>query len=149
MTTIVTAIEIRRPVEQVFNYVTTSGNWTRWHPSSLGVSGATDHPMDLGEEVTEKFLVAGRRGEIVWTVCENDPPWKWVIAGETQGGVPGRVTYLLRPHGNGTSFVRIFDYSSRNLLQYLLDRLVVRRKVTAESEEAVHRLKQVLEAGIK
>lgn len=149
MTSIMTTIEIRRPVEQVFDYITTSGNWPKWHPSSLSVSGVTDHPMDLSEEVTEEYLVAGRRGEVAWTVCENDPPWKWIIAGETQSGVPGCITYLLSPRGNGTSFVRIFDYPTRNLLQYLLDRFVVRSKVTEESEEALQHLKKVLEAGIK
>jgi uncharacterized protein YndB with AHSA1/START domain len=61
-------IHIRKPVEQVFEFVTTPVNWPRWHPSSLAVSGAMDHSLEVGEQVTEEFLVAGRRGRVVWRV---------------------------------------------------------------------------------
>ena len=40
MTRVTTTTEISRPVEEVFDYLTTPGNWPRWHPSSLAVSGA-------------------------------------------------------------------------------------------------------------
>jgi hypothetical protein len=46
------------------------------------VSGTTDHPLDLDEQVTEDFLVAGRRGRVVWTVVVGEAPERWVIAGE-------------------------------------------------------------------
>ncbi len=85
-----------------------------WHPSSLGVSGATDHSLEPGEEVTQEFLVVGRRGRAVWTVRERVYPRRWVIDG--------------RVEGDG-----------------LLDRLVLRRRVEADSAEALRRLKEVLE----
>src|SRR5437868_13299825 len=72
-TRIVHAVEIHRPPAEVFAYVSTPGNWPKWHPSSLAVRGAVDHPLAVGEQVTETFLVAGRRGEVVWTVSASDP----------------------------------------------------------------------------
>jgi hypothetical protein len=51
---------IHRSPEVAFDYVTTPGNWPDWHPSSLGVTGATDHPLDGGERCAEHFRVAGR-----------------------------------------------------------------------------------------
>lgn len=47
-TRIHTSVLIRRPSAEVFDYVTTPANWPRWHPSSLAVSGATDHPLRVG-----------------------------------------------------------------------------------------------------
>ena len=44
MTQIYTTIQIQTPIQRVFDYVTTPGNWPVWHPSSLGVSGATSMP---------------------------------------------------------------------------------------------------------
>lgn len=32
MSRIYTTIHIRRPVEQVFDYVTAPANWPKWHP---------------------------------------------------------------------------------------------------------------------
>lgn len=138
-------IQIDTPVERAFDYVTTPGNWPEWHPSSLGVSGATAHSLEPGEQVTEEFRVAGRRGRVVWTVRERVFPRRWVIDGRVEGGGDGTVAYTLTPHAGGTTFEREFVYHMSNPLLELLDRLVLRRRVEAESEEALRRLKQVLE----
>ena len=141
-----TSIHIARPVEQVFDYVTTSGNWPKWHPSSLGVRGAIDHPMQIGEQVTEDFLVAGRRGSVVWTVTDCHPSGRWVIDGKIVGRSSGGIiTYTLTPVDGGTQFEREFLYTMPNALFAWLDRLFYRRRVGAESAEALRRLKAVLE----
>ena len=145
MTYIHTNIQVHIPIEQVFDYVTTPGNWPQWHPSSLGVSGATDHSLEPGEQVTEEYNVAGRRGRVVWTVRERDIPHRWMIDGRVEGGGGGTITYTLTPQANGTTFEREFVYSMPNPLLTLLDRLVLRRRVETESAEALRRLKQVLE----
>jgi uncharacterized protein YndB with AHSA1/START domain len=90
MTRIRSGTRIRRPAEQVFDYVTTPANWPRWHPSSLAVSDGADHSLEPGEQVTEEFRVAGRRGSVVWTVRERTPPRRWVIEGQVAGGAAGR-----------------------------------------------------------
>ena len=38
MTTIVTEATIRRPLAEVYAFVTTPQHWLQWHPSSLGLS---------------------------------------------------------------------------------------------------------------
>jgi uncharacterized protein YndB with AHSA1/START domain len=145
MTRIHKEIQINAPIEEVFDYVTTPGNWPEWHPSSLSVSGATDHSLESDERVTEEFRVAGRRGRVVWTVQERDAPHRWVIHGRVKGGGGGRITYTLTPHEGGTIFEREFVYTMSNPLLALLDRLVLRRRVEAESAEALRQLKDVLE----
>jgi uncharacterized protein YndB with AHSA1/START domain len=145
MTLIYKTIRINAPIEQVFDYVTTPGNWPEWHPSSLGVSGATGHSLELGEKVTEEYRVAGRRGRVVWTVRERVAPRRWVIDGQVEGGGGGKITYTLTPHEDGTNFERELVYTMPNLLLAMLDRLVLRRRVEAESAEALRRLKDVLE----
>ena len=138
-------VRINTPIEQVFDYVSTPGNWPEWHPSSLGVSGATDHSLEPDEKVTEEYLVAGRRGRVVWTVRERAAPSRWVIDGRTEGGGGETITYTLTPHAGGTTFEREFVYSMPNPLLALLDRLVLRRRIATESAEALRRLKATLE----
>jgi uncharacterized protein YndB with AHSA1/START domain len=145
MTLIHKTIRINAPIEQVFDYVTTPGNWPAWHPSSLGVSGATDHSLEPGEQVAEEYRVAGRRGRVMWTVHERVAPRRWMIDGQVEGGDSGKITYTLIPHEEGTTFEREFVYTMPNLLLAMLDRLVLRRRVEAESAEALRRLKDVLE----
>ena len=86
MTRIVSEILIRAPIERVFDYVTTPANWPQWHPASLGVSEGADHPLEVGEQVSEEFEAAGRRGRALWTVREREPPRRWVIDGTSEGG---------------------------------------------------------------
>ena len=145
MTRIRTTKRIDVPAETLFEYVTTPGNWPVWHPSSLGVSGATDHSLGPGEKVAEEYSVAGRRGRVVWTVRERVAPRRWTIDGEVDGGGGGTITYTLTPDAGGTLFERDFVYAMPNALLALLDRLVLRRRVEAESEEALGRLKGALE----
>ena len=136
MTHISTRIWISRPVEQVFDFVNTPANWPRWHPSSLGVSGATDHSLTLGEQVMEEYRVAGRRGRAIWTV----------IDGRVEAGGGGTVTYVLASLAGGTEFHRHFVYDVPSLPLKVLNWLVLRHRIVAESAEALRRLKRVLEA---
>ncbi len=50
MTLILTTVAIPRPIETVFDYVTTPATWPMWHPSSEGVRGAIDHSLQVGEQ---------------------------------------------------------------------------------------------------
>ncbi len=136
---------ISRPPQEVFDFVTTPGNWPRWHPSSLAVSGMTDHPLLLGEQVTEDFLVAGRRGRALRTVTDREPPRRWQIEGGGEGGGRAWITHTLTEEAGGTRFERDLRYRMPNLLAALLDPLVTRGKIAAESAIAVERLRQVLE----
>ncbi len=139
------SIDIARPPTEVFDYVTTPGNWPQWHPSSLAVHGSTDHPLDTGEQVTEDFIVAGRRGQVVWTVIAREPERRWVIRGQVAGGGEGIISYTLTPIASGTHFQRDFDYTFRQLLLIILDRVQLRARVRAESEAALQHLKANLE----
>ena len=78
----------------------------------MGVSGATDHSLEPGEQVTEEYNVAGRRGRVVWTVRERDAPHRWIIDGRVEGDGGGTITYTLTPQANGTTFEREFVYAT-------------------------------------
>ena len=145
-TTIDNAIVIERPPGAVFTYVTTPGNWPKWHPASMAVSGVTDHSLAAGEKVTEDFVVAGHAGRVVWTVVKRDPPRQWVIEGDVDGRKAGVITYSLTPVAEGTRFERTFVYPSPNLLFAIINRISIRSKVEQESDRAVRNLKRVLES---
>jgi uncharacterized protein YndB with AHSA1/START domain len=147
MTRIASTAVISRPPEVVFDYVTTPGNWPDWHPSSLGVTGATDHSLDVGEQCTEHFRVAGREGYVVWTVANREVPRLWVITGQITTGGGGTITYTLSPVEGGTRFEREFIYPVTNPLLKMLDLLVLQRRIQAESAQAVRQLQSRLETG--
>jgi hypothetical protein len=78
-----------------------------------------DHRLDTGEQVTEDFLVAGRRGRAVWTVVESEAPERWVIAGEVGGRPRGAVTYTLQSVPRSVNGERIRKLELRGDLRYV------------------------------
>ena len=139
------AANIGRLPADVFDFVTTPGHWPRWHPSSIKVTGKTDHSLDVGDECTEEYVVAGRHGVCVWKVLERDAPRTWKITASPQGEGSATITYTLSQAGDGTRFLRSMTYTMPNWFFGLLDSLLLRKRIQAESDEAVSRLKAVLE----
>jgi hypothetical protein len=146
-TRIANSTVIGRAPDAVFGFVTTPANWPKWHPASLAVSGATDHSLGPGEQVTEDFIVAGRKGRVVWTARKRDANREWIIEGDVDGRNAGVITYMLTPVTEGTRFEREFIYPSPNLLLSALNRISIRAKVEAESAQALQNLKRLLESA--
>src|SRR5262245_11649151 len=141
MTYIYSVVRIQQPVPQVFDYVTTPANWPKWRPSSLEVSGATDHPLQVQEQVTEEYMIAGRRGQIVWTVQECVPGKRWILEGLVAGSQnEGVIVYRFSPTQDGTLFESEFTYTLAGPLLLFLDRLVLHYQFQTESDESHRRL---------
>jgi uncharacterized protein YndB with AHSA1/START domain len=147
MTRIHTAILITAPVERVFDYATTPANWPKWHPASKAVRGAVDHSLEPGERLVEEIATTGYRGSATWIVRERTAPRRWVIEGEGDGGGQAWLTYTLTPESGGTHFERELVYRMSNAWLALLDLLFIRRRMASDSEQALKRLKAVLEAS--
>ena len=146
MMRICNSIQIGRPIEQVFDFITTPCNWPQWHPASVSVSRSADHSLLQGEEVTEDISVAGRRGQVIWLVRERCAPRRWVIDGKAKDGGRATITYTLTPYPAGTNFERELVYTIPNVLLAILDWLIIRSRMKAESVEALQRLKRILES---
>ena len=144
-------VDIRRPIDEVFQYVTTPGNWPRWHPSSLAVRGVVARSGREGDDVIEDYRVAGRRGRVTCTVVDSEPPVRWAIRGSAEQRWRGTVRYTLapvaHPGGAATRFERELAYTPPSGWWAVLDSLLLRRRVRAESAEALRRLKVALEAS--
>jgi uncharacterized protein YndB with AHSA1/START domain len=147
MTRICSSIQIRQPIEQVFDFITTPANWPQWHPASVSVGGNADHSLLPGEEVTENISVAGHHGQVTWLVRERSAPHRWVIDGIGRDGGRATITYTLTPHPAGTNFERELLYAMPNALLTALDWLIIRSRMKADSIEALQRLKLRLESG--
>ncbi|MGH8508812.1 MAG: SRPBCC family protein [Gammaproteobacteria bacterium] len=106
-----------------------------------------DHPLQLGERVTEEFSLAGRHARIDWTVRESRPPRRWVLSGKTEDGGTATMTYMLTPERQGTRLSRHFLYNVPVLLDELGGFLSLRNRLQAECAESMRRLKRILETG--
>lgn len=146
MTHILSRTSIRRSALQIFDFATTPAHWAQWLPSAE-VSGAVDHPLRAGEQVTEELLISRRRRIVAWTVIECEPPRRWAIAGILNGMGHVVVSYELTPRPAGTMFERDFAYAMPRGPYQLLDWLFVRPRIETDSELALRRLRSLLEGS--
>ena len=139
-----TAIDIARPVADIFNYVTTPALWHTWHPATVSVRDVPDRPLILGETMLELITVAGRRNEALWTVCACDAPSRWEISTETPEGA-AHIVYRLTRTESGCRFHRTLDFRSKRWPWRALDSTLTRWILVRQSARALANLKAVLE----
>jgi uncharacterized protein YndB with AHSA1/START domain len=144
VTRIVVAVDIRRPIGLVFDYITTPASWPAWHPASCAVSGPVDHSLMIGEEVTEEFVTGSRKGSCLWQVTQREAPQLWTIMTSTPQ-VRAEITYRLKALGGTTRFERELNYVAAGIWFRILDFLLIRRRVQRESRIALEQLKERLE----
>jgi uncharacterized protein YndB with AHSA1/START domain len=99
-----------RPIDAVFDVVTTARHWTQWHPATRAVEGNIDHPARLGDQFTEHVTIAGVEGSGTWTVVEYDRPHHLALEADLAIGHL-RISYeLTTVDGGGTRFQRDLEF---------------------------------------
>jgi hypothetical protein len=142
MSTYAHSVEIRRPLEEVFAFVTDPAGYPRWQPSLVSVEPHWRGPLRLGSEATEVRRFLGRELETTWTCVEHRPCTRSAIECE-EGPVPFRGTFELEPAPGGTRFTWTVELSgpAARLAGPLAGRATRR-----ELEANTGRLKRLLEA---
>lgn len=136
-------VEIARPPEEVFSFVTDTANYPRWQPSLVEIRPITRGRLRLGSEATEVRRFLGREVETTWRCVEHEPHERSAIESD-DGPVPFRGTFVLEPHRGGTRFT--WTVETRGAAARMGGPLVG-RATRRELEENTTRLKELLERG--
>jgi predicted ester cyclase/uncharacterized protein YndB with AHSA1/START domain len=142
VTSISNHIRIDGPIALVFDLVTTTRFWPRWHPATHAVSGVTDRPLQLGDRVTEHATIGGRAHAGTWTVVEHDPPTRLVLQiGE------GRIeiAYTFEADADATELTRVLRYRPQDFAGGDTDPAGLEARMDSESTVALERLKRLVE----
>ncbi|HEX6095674.1 MAG TPA: oxygenase MpaB family protein [Thermoanaerobaculia bacterium] len=97
-----TSAAIARPIEDVFDWITTPAHWPRFSPVTLAIDTARpDRPLRAGERVSEQIRVRKWREQFDWTVETVERPYSCVLtAGEA------RIEYTLDGDAHATHLTR-------------------------------------------
>ena len=120
-----TQIEIGRPAQQVFDYVSTPALWHTWHPATVEIRDVQNRPLTTGETMLELIAVAGHGDHALWTVLACAPPQHWEIATDTAKGV-AHIVYRITPDLTGWSYRQILCMTSCSSGDLLSEFFVVR-----------------------
>jgi carbon monoxide dehydrogenase subunit G len=137
-------IEIARPPEHVFAFVSDPQLFPSWQPSLVSIRPHVPGPLRPGTAATEVRRFLGRELETTWTCVEHEPHDRSAIE-SSDGAVPFRGTFELEPVPCGTRFTWTIELlgAAARLAGPLAGR-VTRSELRANCD----RLKELLEAPV-
>jgi uncharacterized protein YndB with AHSA1/START domain len=92
--------EIKRPVEDVFAYLTDPAKVPEWNPAVLECRAEPSGPIQVGSKLHMVSRILGRRFESILEVTEFTPNKKFAY--KSNSPFPVVATYLAEPTAGGT-----------------------------------------------
>ncbi len=145
MSTLVTTIDIARPQQEVFSYVTDPTTFAEWQAGVVGGSMEGGKTPSIGSKCMTKRRIGGTEREVTSEVTRLDPPTSWAAHG-IDGPIRAIVNVSVEPlSGGAKSRVTIeLDFEGHGIGKLFVP-LVVRRQARGEMPANCARLKQRLE----
>lgn len=146
MASLLTTIDIARPQEEVFSYVTDPTTFPEWQAGVVRGSMEGGKTPSVGSKCMMTRRIGGSERESTSELTELDPPNSWEVRG-IDGPIRAIVNVTVEPLDAGAqSRVRIgLDFEGHGIGKLLVP-LVVRRQARTEMPANCARLKQQLEA---
>ena len=148
MPPIVSSVDIHRPPDEVFAYVTNPARFAEWQLDAADGGAEAGHKPGVGARYTTIRRIAGIVPKTTPSeITEANPPKSWAAQG-TGGPVRESVRYTVENlDGNERSRVTIeLDFEGRGIGKLLVP-LVVRRQARKEMPINCRKLKDRLEGG--
>jgi len=145
MAPIVSTVEVARPPDEVFAYVTDPSTFPEWQQGVR--SGHMDGPTtQVGSRCTTVRQIGGREREVTTEITEYEPPRRWADRG-IEGPIRAIVAVTIEPlaEGSRSRLTIAVDFTGHGIGVVLVP-LVVRRQAAREMPGNMSRLQQRLEA---
>ncbi len=143
MAPIISTVEIARPPEDVFSYITDPSRMREWQQ---GVTSGRLEGVGVGSRCITTRRMGGGTREVVTEITEYDPPHRWADHG-IAGPIRAVVGVKIEPWGDGGSRLEIaLDFEGHGIGKLLVP-LLVRRQAERELPANMQRAKQRLESA--
>lgn len=139
MAVIMNSVEIERPIEEVFDYLSDQANELHWNPAVESMEKLTDGPVRVGTRYRAKWKGAPT---IVNECIRHDRPHGWTY----RNGGPVAVTLDidLAPTAAGTALRARFDATPNGWFRLIFPLFL--RVIRKQERENMRNIKRVLEA---
>jgi uncharacterized protein YndB with AHSA1/START domain len=125
---------IRRPIAEVFSYVSDATNEPAWHTDAAEARPLTDGPIGVGSRIAYVFPFMGRRSTSIGEVVEFEPPHLEAIHFDNGPfGLKPRITYRFEDLGGSCRFTRQAEADTHGLTRLIapfMQRLLARRSAS-------------------
>jgi carbon monoxide dehydrogenase subunit G len=145
MPTITQSVMVNRPVEEVWDFIGSFENTTRWSRGVLEARQTSDGPLGVGSTLQTVVKAFGRRRTADYLVTEYEPNHAFAFE-VTSGPMTSRARYSVEPAGAGTRLTASGEAQATGLYKLLAPVLV--RTLERHSQDDLTNLKRILEAPV-
>jgi uncharacterized protein YndB with AHSA1/START domain len=146
MPPIVSSIEIARPPDEVFSYVTDPSRFAEWQHDVVSVRLEGGRPPGVGSRFITTRRIGGVERTMTQQVTQISPPRSWAVHG-VDGPIRPNANITVEPLDDGERSRVTFalDFEGHGIGKPLLP--VVRRQTLKVAPTSYRNLKQRLESG--
>jgi uncharacterized protein YndB with AHSA1/START domain len=147
MPPIVSSIEIDRPPDEVFSYVTDPSRFAEWQHDVVRVRIEGARPPGVGSRFTTTRRIGGAGRTMTQEITELSPPRSWAVHG-VDGPIRPRANVTVEPLGDGAGSRVTFalDFEGHGIGKPLVP--AVRRQALKVAPTSYRNLKERLESGV-
>lgn len=144
MTPIVATIEIARPPEEVFAYVTDPSRFSEWQKGVVGGGTLGDSAPVVGSRCTTTRRIGGGERTTTQVITEISPPRTWSARG-LDGPIRANVEVTVEPleDGGRSRLTIVLDLEGHGVGRMIVP--AVRRGAAKEAPNSCRNLKERLE----
>jgi uncharacterized protein YndB with AHSA1/START domain len=146
MAPLVSTIEIARPPEEVFSYVTDPSRFAEWQNDVVSVRLAEAGPFGVGSRFTSTRRIGGVERTMTQELIESSAPRSWSARG-VDGPIRTTAKITIEPLDNGTRSRVTFalEFEGHGIGVPLLP--LVRRQAEKGAPTSYQNVKKLLEHG--
>jgi len=138
------AVQISRPPDEVFAFVSDARNRPLWDQSVDTEQLTSPEPIGVGSTVRTGLRSMGREYVLTWEITEHEPPGRQTIE-STSGPFPTTLAYQLSARDGGTLVE--FSVTGRPTGMLRLLQPLIARNTQKNLDRGFPRLKRLLETG--
>ena len=140
MITVENSVEVDRPTEEVFAFVSDPTNDPKWHSDILEASKITEGPIAVGSRFRWLLKFMGKKeAEVEVTAYQPSSSAQLKM---TKGPVHPTVTYRFEPTATGTRFTRHIDLEPEGFFKIMAP--MMKSMIRKGNAKFVENLKQAL-----
>jgi uncharacterized protein YndB with AHSA1/START domain len=146
MAPIVSEVDVTRPPEEVFRYVTDPSRFGEWQSGVVSAHIDPDGPQEVGSRCVMTRRIGGTDRTTTSEITELSPPRTWTIRG-IDGPIRADIAVAVDPRQDGTQAHVTIQVDFRAYGMGKLVMPVVVREARKEVPESCELLKSRLESG--
>jgi carbon monoxide dehydrogenase subunit G len=145
MASIEVSVDIARPQDEVFAYVTDASRFAEWQAGVVGGYMEDGAGTTVGSKCMTTRRIGGAERKATAQVTRRDPPRAWAVRG-IDGPIRANVNVAVEPldASNRSRVTIALDFEGRGIGKLLIP-LIVRRQARKEMPANIQRLKSQIE----